>query len=324
MRWDSAHSAGVTRHTRRGGGPLKTRVIVDMDPGVDDAVALAVALRRLDVLGVCTVAGNASLAETFQNAWHLVRYAGSDLPVLAGADQPLFYPLETAKAIHGPGGLANQVWPNAAPAPGPTRAWHWVANRMREEETCHLIATGPLTNVATFALAYPDLRDRFATITCMAGVRPGTKLDKTAEFNVYVDPHAADAVFLYGSRVRLVGINVCHQALVPIRDLSRLKASQPWGSLLYPLLTYYADKARGEGGDPAAFPVDDVVAVAAVDVPDLFRWESMPLTVVMEGPLRGTVVISPFATQRPDVQVATAIDVPGFLDWLWTSFEPSF
>lgn len=300
----------------------KIKAYLDCDPGIDDALALTVALKRLDVQGVTTVAGNVAVEDTFQNAHHVLRHAGANVPVIAGAEGPLFYPLVTAKHIHGGAGLGDYTWDSKDVERPPDHAWNWLWERLSAtDEAVHLIATGPLTNVALMLLAYPEASNRLASTICMAGGMPGAKLDKAAEFNVFVDPHAADTVFRYGSHLKMVGINVTHRALLPIADLPRLKQYGRVGQMLYTLLAYYGDKARGEGGDPNAFPVDDVVAVAALDCPELFSWQAMPLTVVLEGPLRGTVVISPYATKRPEVQVASSIDVPGFLDWLWTSFQ---
>jgi pyrimidine-specific ribonucleoside hydrolase len=298
------------------------KAFLDMDPGIDDALALSVALNRLDVLGVTTVAGNVGVEHTFQNAHHVLRHTGRSIPVVAGAHGPLFYPLVTAKHIHGKAGLGDYTWDSPDVPVPKDHAWTWLWQQLQQASApCHLVATGPLTNVALLLLAYPEATRHLAAITCMAGGMPGAKLDKAAEFNVFVDPHAADAVFRYGEQVQMVGINVTHRALLPLADLPRLQQYGRVGQMLFTLLSYYGQAARGEGGNPDAFPVDDVVAVAAVHAPELFEWKSMPLTVVLEGPLRGTVVLSPYATTRPEVHVAADIHVPDFLDWLWSSFD---
>lgn len=298
------------------------KVFLDMDPGIDDALALTVALKRMNVLGITTVAGNVSVDHTFQNASHVLRHEGQSVPVIRGAKEPLFYPLLTAERIHGSAGLGDYTWDtNDVPVP-PDDAWVWLFEQLRQQpQTCHLIATGPLTNIALMLLAFPTVLNHVTSITCMAGGMPGAKLDKAAEFNVFVDPHAAEAVFRYGDHLQMVGINVTHRALLPIADLPKLKRYGRVGGLLFTLLSYYGNNSRGEGGDPNSFPVDDVVAVAAVDAPELFTWKTMPLTVVLEGRLRGTVILSPFDTNRPEVKVASDINVPDFLDWFWQSFE---
>ena len=301
----------------------KPPVWLDMDPGIDDAWAMALALAACDVRGISAVAGNVSLPHTFANAQKILRTLSvDDRPVLPGAIGPLLTPLMTAPAFHGVGGLADWGETTAAPVdPQDERVWSWWSTHRAEIQGIHLIATGPLTNLAISFLAFPALADIWGSITLMCGVMPGAQTDKAQEFNVYVDPHAADYVFHWGRRVRLVGIHVAHQALIPLEDLSRLGHYGKAGAMLSRVLPFYVQEARGEGGNPNAFPVDDVVAVASVVRPDLFQWRDMPLAVVREGPLRGTVVLSPIDVKRPPVQVATDIDVDGFRQWVWDTME---
>ncbi len=300
-------------------------VWLDMDPGIDDSWAIAVALSQCDVAGISTVAGNVELEHTFQNAQDVLNVLGHpEIPVFPGADGPLLEPLITAQAFHGEQGLGDYVAePRNIPgiSASTLRVWsRWAQEPIRESAT-HLIATGPLTNLAMGFLAFPELRSAWRSITAMCGALPGTEMDKAKEFNVYVDPHAADVVFRYGERVQMLGINVAHKALVPIRDLDRLPRYGKVGRMLAKMLNFYTIEARGEGGNPDAFPIDDVVAVAAVSYPEIFQWRELPLTVVREGPLRGTVVISPIDVKRPVVRVALDIEVEEFLIWLWQSME---
>ncbi len=300
-------------------------VWLDMDPGIDDSWAIAVALSRCSVQGISTVAGNVALEHTFQNTHDVLQVLNhSEIPVFPGADGPLLEPLITAKAFHGEQGLGDYV-ADASHIPAiladTPRVWSRWAQHSTGVSDTHLIATGPLTNLAIGFLAFPELRSAWKSITAMCGALPGTEMDKAKEFNVYVDPHAADVVFRYGARVQMLGINVAHKALVPIRDLSLLPQYGKTGRMLAKMLNFYTIEARGEGGNPDAFPIDDVVAVAAVSYPEIFQWRELPLTVVREGPLRGTVVISPIDVQRPAVKVALDIEVPEFLAWLWESME---
>lgn len=300
-------------------------VWLDMDPGIDDSWAIAVAISQCAVTGISTVAGNVALEHTFQNAHDVLKVLEhSDIPVFPGADGPLLEPLITAKVFHGEQGLGDFT-ADSSSIPGiqsdTPRVWSRWAQQSSQLASTHLIATGPLTNLALGFLAHPPLRSAWASITAMCGALPGTEMDKAKEFNVYVDPHAADVVFRYGERVQMLGINVAHKALVPIKDLSRLAHYGKVGQMLAKMLDFYTVNARGEGGNPDAFPIDDVVAVAAVSYPDIFQWRELPLTVVREGPLRGTVVISPIDVKRPRVRVALDIEVPEFLAWLWQSME---
>jgi inosine-uridine nucleoside N-ribohydrolase len=297
-------------------------VIMDMDPGIDDALALVAAMHRLPVIGVSTVAGNASVDNTFQNAHRILRAVGRTVPVYRGAERPLFYALLMARDIHGFSGLGAYPVLDPPAVASPIPSWEWMAQTIRQRaEPCHLLATGPLTNVALLLWSAPDVAQRLASITCLGGAMPGTRMDKAYEFNVYVDPHAADVVFRYGRNVSLIGVDLAHRVLMPLAEIERFRRYGSAGQLLHEVLGYYAAHARGEGGDPTAMPVDDVLVVAAHHRPELFRWQEMPLTVVHEGPLRGTVVVAPYAAERQPVKVATDIDLTGFFDWLWESFE---
>ena len=294
---------------------------LDMDPGIDDAWALVVAATALQIEGVSAVAGNVPVSSTAKNAREVLSLLGRErVRVYPGANRPLIYEPLTAESFHGNTGLgpwtprASNVFDHALPV------WsHWAkAQEAGRTSTLELIATGPLTNLALGYLTVPDFDSLWSSITVMCGAMPGVRADKHDEFNVYVDPHAADVLFQRGHNVRVVGINVAHQALLPLSDVDRLADGYgPIGRFLSAALRFYSEKARGEGGDPNAFPVDDVVAVAAVMAPSLFQWAEMPLTVVREGPMRGALLITPKDEDRPLVKVATGIDARGFRDFLW-------
>ncbi len=301
---------------------MKPRVWLDMDPGIDDAWALLVAMKQSIVQGVSVVAGNAPLENTYANAQCVLEIAGGkNVPVIPGASGPLLTPLVTAAEFHGQGGTGEWNIPGEFVPPEMPRIWTWWSTNAAELKSTHLIATGPLTSIAISLLAYPQLSNTWASVTCMGGALPGAQTDKAQEFNVYSDPHAADIVFHWANRAQLIGINVAHKAVIPLQDLARLTEMGKVGHMLGKMLNFYSQKARGEGGDPGAFPIDDVVAVAAVAPPEIFKWREMPLAVVREGPLRGTVVLSPIDVKRPPVRVAVDVDVRAFRNWLWEAMD---
>lgn len=296
---------------------------LDTDPGIDDAWALVVASVRAHLDGVSAVAGNVPLANTFTNARRVLDTTGhSTVRVYPGADNPILGPLLTAKAFHGESGTGEWRGRTLEILPTDTRVWTWWSEHATVLRNTHLVATGPLTNLAISFLAFPSLRGAFKSVTCMCGALPGTQVDKAQEFNIYVDPHAADIVFHWAENLQILGINVAHRALMPLGDLSRLLNYGKVGNMLSQMLGFYSQRSRGEGGNPDAFPIDDVAAVAAALRPDLFEWVQMPLAVVREGPLRGTVVVSPLDLNRGSVRVALDVNVTGFRDWVWDSMEP--
>lgn len=300
---------------------IRTKVWLDMDPGIDDAWAMATAHARCDVVGVSAVAGNVALPHTYGNAERLMELMHLTAPLEPGAEYPMLGPLITAEAFHGPGGVGAWDGRIRNVTPDQRRVWSYWGERTEQWHDVDLVATGPLTNLAIALLAHPSLGTAFRSVTCMCGALPGAQVDKAQEFNVYVDPHAADVVFHWAQPVQLIGINVAHKAVIPIDDVERLKRHGAVGETLHQMLGFYSSQARGEGGNPDAFPIDDVVAVASVAAPDLFRWSEMPLAVVREGSLRGAVVIAPVDIKRPLVKVAVDIDVQGFRDWVWESMS---
>ncbi len=315
---------GDAGHRRRRTTVTESAAWLDMDPGIDDAWALVVAATGLPIVGVSAVAGNVGVRRTAQNAREVLNLLDrGSVRVYPGADRPLIYAPLTAESFHGDSGLGP--WTPAAPeVPGDAvPVWsHWAGlpptGPGSAETPMDLIATGPLTNLALGYLTLADFGRHWSSVTVMCGALPGVRAEKHDEFNVYVDPHAADVVFQRGHNVRVVGINVAHKALLPLSDVDRL--SDDYGRIgrfLATALRFYGEKSRGEGGDPNAFPVDDVVAVAAVMAPSLFQWAEMPLTVVREGPMRGALLITPKDEDRPLVNIATDIDADGFRDFIW-------
>lgn len=294
---------------------------LDMDPGIDDAWALIVAATGLDLKGVSTVAGNVPVQATYRNAREVLRLIDRrDIPTYRGAERPLLYEPLTAESYHGQSGLGPWTPKEPVAVSETLPVWtHWSRDPAREP--LHLIATAPLTNLALGYLTVPGFASRWASVTVMCGAMPGVRAEKHDEFNIYVDPHAADVVFRRGEKVRVVGINVAHQALLPLADVEKFSTHGSVGRFLSAAMRFYSEKARGEGGNPDAFPVDDLVAVAAVMAPELFTWAEMPLTVVREGPMRGALLITPQDEDRPPVQIATEIDAAGFRDFVWDRMQ---
>ncbi len=307
------------------------RWYLDMDPGIDDAVALAVALARGPVAGLTTVAGNVQGPQTFRNARRLLRAFGrSDLPVVAGAEKPLFHPLVTAPHIHGESGLEGYVLPDGPDASdgtkdAPISAWQWMGNALRHESEGNQVwvATGPLTNVARFlaGCADADLRQRVAAITVMGGSLVGGNVTPAAEFNFYCDPDAADFVLASGWPVRVVGLDVTTRRGIAIGDLPRLASYGRVGEMLRGWLTFYGEAIARYDQAQDQVHLHDVLAVAAAAHPERFSWQLLPLGVVRDGERRGAVVRLSAAGGRAPVEFAVGFDEEWFLEWFWQSLE---
>ncbi len=306
--------------------PARIPVLIDCDPGHDDALAIALALARpeLDVLGITTVGGNAALPDTTRNAQRVLALLGrADVPVAAGAPAPLLRPLERAPEVHGTSGLEGADLPEPAV---PVRAEGAVAflRGVIEGATnpVTLIPTGPLTNIATLLLTAPHLADRIGQVCLMGGAVAAGNWTPAAEFNIWVDPEAARIVFRSGLPITMVGLDATHQALMLPADVERLEALGTRAATVFAdLLRYFARFHRERyGWDGAA--IHDAVAVARVAVPDLVRTERYHVDVETRGDLtRGRTVVDTrgmlgsFAPE-PNVDVAMGVDRERFVDLL--------
>ena len=244
-----------------------TSIILDCDPGHDDAVALLIALasEEVQLLGVTTVAGNQTLEKTTTNALSVLELAGrSDIPVAAGAAGPLIRELQVAADIHGESGLAGADLPAPSRGPEPAHAIDWIAATLSfSPAPVTLVATGPLTNVALLLARYPELTVQIERIVFMGGAIGEGNTTPAAEFNVWVDPEAAHRVFSSGVDLTMVGLDVTHKALITAADLELLAAAGETGRLVANLyrwfLSVHAERYGWEGA-----PVHDAVALAHV------------------------------------------------------------
>jgi len=251
-------------------------IIIDCDPGQDDALAILLALGspdELNVLAVTAVAGNVPLHLTEKNAQKLVALAGRhDIPVHAGCDRPMVRDLVTAEFVHGETGLDGADLPEPETALSEEHAVHAIIRILRSEPagSVTLCPVGPLTNIAMAMRLAPDIVARIKSIVLMGGAIGIGNITPAAEFNIYVDPHAADVVFRSGVPIVMHGLDVTHKALV---TPSRLKAIEAVGSevsrAVVGLLMFYNkfDQAKGEG---QGAPLHDPCAIAYVMWPELF------------------------------------------------------
>jgi inosine-uridine nucleoside N-ribohydrolase len=295
--------------------------IHDCDPGHDDMVAmlLAAAHPRIDLLAVTTVAGNGTLERTTHNARAICSMAGiHDVAVAAGAPGPLVGSLRTASHVHGESGLDGA---ELSAADVPLAAEHAVdlmARLLREAaQPVTLVPTGPLTNIALLLRTYPDLASRVREIVLMGGSTGAGNVEPLAEFNVHVDPEAADVVFSSGLPVTMCGLNVTHQALATKAVLERLRGlGTPLADTVVRLLLFFRDRYRDIWGLPAP-PVHDPVAVALVIDPELVRCEEAHVAVELHGThTRGATVCDRFGLRgrTPNASVAVELDTARFWD----------
>ena len=284
-------------------------VIIDTDPGADDALAIMMAMDSSDLLveGITTVGGNATLSDTTDNALRLVEYLdgkGSVIPVAVGADRPLRGSFTHAYHVHGAGGLGVRL-PAPTLQPDKRSAVEFICDRAAASAgPLTIIAIGPLTNVAAALDRCPDLMNALAEIVVMGGAFevPGN-VTPHAEFNIHEDPEAADLVFSSGIPVTIVGLDVTRRTAMRRADGPHwFEATSVSASLGNRIL---ADRFR-ERADAEEFYLHDPLAVAAAIVPDVLTYRQAQVSVVTEGEERGRTVAR---YGDGTVRVALGVDV---------------
>ncbi|MEM7041348.1 MAG: nucleoside hydrolase [Pseudomonadota bacterium] len=301
------------------------KIIIDCDPGQDDALAILLALGspdELEVLAVTAVAGNVPLALTEVNARKLVALAGrTDVPVYRGADRPLVRDLVTAEFVHGKTGLDGADLPDPTTPLADGHAALAIVDIIRRQPagSVTLCPVGPLTNIALAIRLAPDIVEKIKAIVLMGGAIGVGNVTPAAEFNIYVDPHAADIVFRSGVPIVMHGLDVTHKALVTPSRLAAIKAiGSEVSEAVHGLLTFYNifDQARGEG---QGAPLHDPCAIAYVMRPELFGGRDchVRIDIMSEASMGRTLVDWRERTDLPvNALVIDQIDADSFFDLL--------
>ncbi|OCC01567.1 nucleoside hydrolase [Labrys sp. WJW] len=302
---------------------MSRSIIIDTDPGQDDALALLLALGspKLEVLGITTVAGNVPLALTSRNARVVCELAGrSDITVCAGADRPLLRPLVTAEHVHGKTGLDGADLPEPTMPLSPRHGVDFIVETLmtRPSGTITLCPLGPLTNIALALLREPRIAPRIKEIVLMGGgCFEGGNMTPAAEFNIFVDPHAAKAVFASGVPITMAPLDVTHKALTTRPRVDRIRkigtrvsdAAVGWLDFFE---RFDVQKYGSEGG-----PLHDPCVIAWLLKPDLFTGRSCNVEIETESQLtQGMTVIDWWGvTDRPkNAFVLGGIDAEGYFD----------
>jgi inosine-uridine nucleoside N-ribohydrolase len=299
-------------------------VILDVDPGHDDAVALMLACGHpdLDLLAVTTVAGNVTIEKTTRNALRVLSLVGrDDVPVGRGASEPLERPLHTAEDIHGKSGLdGSEEIPDASFGTDERDAVTLISDTIRaSSEPVTLIPVGPLTNIALFLREHQDLKDRIAHISLMGGSMGHGNTTPAAEFNIYVDPEAAREVFESGLPITMSGLDITHQAGAGPEERKRLRTTGRVGSVVADFLDFFATAYERTFGFDSP-PLHDPVAVAAVLEPDLLETRPMRVDVECESDLtRGETVCDFYGVtgKKPNAEVGVDLDRENFFELLY-------
>jgi inosine-uridine nucleoside N-ribohydrolase len=299
-----------------------TPILLDCDPGHDDAIALLLALAspELELLGVTTVAGNQTLDKTTANALRVLEFVGrGDVPVAAGADRPLARELFVAAYVHGESGLDGPVLPQQEGAPVEQHAVDFLAERiLGSPRAVTLVPVGPLTNIALLLARYPEAAENVERVVIMGGAIAEGNVTPAAEFNIYVDPEAAWRVFRSGLPVTMIGLDTTHKALMTDSHAERLRASGDVGRLVAELYDFFVEYHRRTYEHDGA-PIHDAVAVAQVLRPGIVETVRRHVDVDCESKLcRGRTVVDLWlrTENEPNADVGVDIDAEGFLELL--------
>ena len=298
-------------------------ILLDCDPGHDDAVAILLALASpgLELVGITTVGGNADLGHVTENALRVLALAGRpDIPVASGAAHPLRGPLHTAANVHGESGLEGPALPPPRSVPVSDDAPGWIASVLRaRSEPLTLVPTGPLTNIARLLDRHPDVRDKIERIVLMGGAIGEGNVTPSAEFNIWVDPEAAAAVFGSGLPITMIGLDVTHRSIVWQAEYEAMAAGGGRASTLVAgLLRYFQafhEKTYGWKGTP----IHDAVAVAHIAHPGLVETARNNVEIELDGTLtRGRTVVDlrSVTGREPNAEVGIGIDRERFVSIL--------
>jgi purine nucleosidase len=297
-------------------------IIIDTDPGQDDAVAILLALaspQELDVIGITAVAGNVPLALTEKNARRVCELAGRpDIKVYAGAERPLILPLQTAEAVHGSTGLNGPDLPEPKMTTSPGHAADFLVDtlRARPAGSVTLCLLGPHTNLALAMVKAPDIVPRIREIVLMGGaVFEGGNSTPSAEFNLLVDPHAADVVFRSGVPITVMPLDVSHKALTTRVRIDRIRAlGTPVATAVVKMLEFFERYDEQKYGTDGA-PLHDPCVISFLLQPGLFKGRKVNVAIETASPLTLGMTVTDWwkvTARPPNATVMTEIDADAY------------
>lgn len=298
----------------------KVAIILDTDPGIDDAVALAAALfhPQIELRLITTVAGNVSVEKTTRNTLRLLTFFGKRVPVAQGAAAPLVRSLEDASHIHGHSGLDGYQFDEPQQRPITRHAVEAMRDQLLGSNApVVLVPIGPLTNIALLLTLYPECKSRISRIVMMGGSAGRGNHTPNAEFNIYVDPEAASIVFNSGLPIVMCGLDVTSRATLTGEMIATLPTLNRTGAMLHALFQHY----RG-GSMQTGLKMHDLCAIAYLVKPELFTTRACYVAVETRGELTsGTTSVDIFNrfNRSPNAEVCLEIDVEGFRQWFLTT-----
>jgi inosine-uridine nucleoside N-ribohydrolase len=298
------------------------KIVLDCDPGHDDAIALLLALAspEVEVVGVTTVHGNQTLEKTTTNALKLLEFVSrTDVPVAAGADRPIRREPFVAEYVHGASGMDGPTLPQPTTQPVAQHAIDFLAETIHaSDEQITLVPTGPLTNIGLFLARHPDAAAKVERIVLMGGAIGEGNVTPAAEFNIWCDPESADRVFTSGLDVTMIGLDVTHQALFGAEPTAEIRAAGRVGAMVAELLDFYGQFHREAYGWEGS-PIHDAVALMHAFRPGIVETVYTGVRVDCDDGLgrgRTNVDLRGRVQWEPNAHVSVGIDADAFISLL--------
>lgn len=292
-------------------------IIIDTDPGIDDAAALAIALRHpeLDVKLITTVAGNVDVEKTTTNTLKLTEFLGSEVPVAKGMAGALLREIRFATDVHGESGMEGYDFPPVKKSCIKEHAVEAMRKLLMEsEEKITIVPIAALTNIAVLLTMYPEVKEHIEEIVMMGGSFGKGNTNTASEFNIFVDPHAAKIVFNAGLKITMVPLDVTREAAIHKESSEAIRQSGKLGEMFYSLFEHY----RG-GSLASGLRIHDACAIAYLVRPDLFKTEDMYVEVACEGAAAGALVADGFMKlsegKKDNLTACLEVDAKAFEQW---------
>ncbi|MBE6053438.1 MAG: ribonucleoside hydrolase RihC [Clostridium sartagoforme] len=301
----------------------KRPIIIDTDPGIDDAIALTAAMfcGSLDVKLISTVSGNVSIENTTKNAMKLVEFLGKDIPVAKGSSKPLIKQKEDASHIHGETGMAGYEFRE------PVRKLHEKNSIeamkdviLNSEEKITLVTIGPLTNIALLLTTYPEVKRNIEEVIIMGGSSGRGNHTPAAEYNVYADPEAAKIVLSQNVKKIICSLDVTSLAILDLDTINKIKGSNKVGEMFYSLFSHY----RGGSVENGDLHMHDLTTIAYLDNPQLFKTVDTFVDVETGSTYTEGFMIVDFNNvynKKANATFCTHIDAEAFRKWIVSVFN---
>lgn len=294
---------------------MTTKIIMDTDPGIDDAAAITMAINdpTLDLRLITTVAGNVTIDKTTINALKLVSFFNSNIRVAAGAAKPLIKLFKNAERIHGESGMPGYIFPKYLPSPLKKSAVEALRDEiMRSNENITLVTTGSYTNIALLFSQYPEVKEHIERIIAMGGTLGRGNMTTVAEFNVFTDPHAAKIMYLSGVPIVMIGLDVTMKALLTKESIEMLTTLNKTGKMLHDIIIN--DNDTSDKGTA----MHDVNTIFYLLHPEAITTKNMWIDIQTEGPAIGATVgdiHGDYHNGKTNATVCVDIDANYFNKW---------